>query len=124
MSYFDLTRGELKYAHGTAGAWSTEAIDSDGYVGMHTSVDLDSQDNVHISYHGWSTDYTTSFLRYTNNTAGYWAHETVNSGGKVGKYTSIAIDSSDKVHISYFDEGNSTLRYASAELESAGSNHF
>jgi hypothetical protein len=114
MSYFDLTRGELKYAHGTAGAWSTEAIDSDGYVGMHTSVDLDSQDNVHISYHGWSTDYTTSFLRYTNNTSGYWAHETVNSGGKVGKYTSIAIDSSDKVHISYFDEGSSTLRYASA----------
>jgi len=114
MSYFDLTRGELKYAHGTAGAWNTEAIDSDGYVGMHTSIDLDSQDNVHISYHGWSTDYTTSFLRYTNNTAGYWPHETVNSGGKVGKYTSIAIDSSDKVHISYFDEGNSTLRYASA----------
>jgi hypothetical protein len=114
MSYFDLTRGELKYAHGTAGAWSTEAIDSDGYVGMHTSMALDSQDNVHISYHGWSTDYTTSFLRYTNNTSGYWAHETVNSGGKVGKYTSIAIDSNDKVHISYFDEGNSTLRYASA----------
>jgi hypothetical protein len=114
MSYFDLTRGELKYAHGTAGAWSTEAIDSDGYVGMHTSMALDSLGKLHISYHGWSKDYTTSFLRYTNNTAGYWVHETVNSGGKVGKYTSIAIDSSDNVHISYFDEGSSTLRYASA----------
>jgi hypothetical protein len=114
MSYFDLTRGELKYAYGTAGAWYTAAIDSDGYVGMHTSIALDSEYNVHISYHGWTTGPTTSFLRYANNTAGYWAHETVNSGGKVGKYTSIGIDSSDNVHISYFDEGNSTLRHASA----------
>ena len=34
------------------------------------------------------------------------------SGGDVGECTSIAIDTADKVHISYYDSSNSDLKYA------------
>jgi len=90
----------------------TETVDDTALVGEYTSIALDSSNKVHISYHGWSTDYTTSYLKYANNTSGYWVTQTVNSGGNVGKYSSIALDSSDNVHISYYDEANGSLKYA------------
>jgi len=112
ISYFNLSDGTLKYATNASGEWECETVDSNGYVGMYTSIDLDSSDKAHISYHGWSTDSTTSYLKYANNTSGYWVAQTVNSGGNVGKYSSIALDSSDNVHISYYDEANGSLKYA------------
>lgn len=114
ISYFDLENGDLKYANGNAGSWNSETVDTVGYTGMYTSLALDSNENIHISYYGWTTATVTSFLKYANNTSGYWTTENVNSGGKVGKYSSLAIDSGDKVHISYYDEANSTLLYAAA----------
>ena len=36
----------------------------------------------------------------------------MDSSGDVGRYTSIAIDTADKVHISYSDVSNEDLMYA------------
>jgi len=41
-----------------------------------------------------------------------WKIETVDSAGWVGQWTSIALDSSNYPHISYYDEINHTLKYA------------
>jgi hypothetical protein len=43
-----------------------------------------------------------------------WHIETVDgsSGGNVGKFTSLAIDTHGNLHIAYFDEGHNALRYA------------
>ena len=112
ISYFDSSDGNLKYATNASGEWECETVDTNDYVGMYISIALDSSNKVHISYHGWSTDYPTSYLKYANNTSGYWVTQTVNSGGNVGKYSSIALDSSDNVHISYYDEANGSLKYA------------
>ncbi len=41
-----------------------------------------------------------------------WQYTTVDSGGSVGRYTSIALDSQDHPHISYNDSTNESLKYA------------
>jgi len=51
---------------------------------------------------------------------GDWHNETVDSTGIVGHYTSIALDSSNSPHISYYDNAKVALKYATvtrAELE-------
>ena len=52
------------------------------------------------------------FRRTTTSDAASWIVEAVDSPGTVGYYTSIAVDSSNKVHISYEDQVNSDLKYA------------
>jgi len=41
-----------------------------------------------------------------------WTIETVNSSSDVGEHKSIAIDASDNIHISYYDNTNKDLKYA------------
>ena len=41
-----------------------------------------------------------------------WHIETVDGTGSVGLYSSIALDSSDYPHISYYDHTNDNLKYA------------
>jgi hypothetical protein len=49
---------------------------------------------------------------YITNAGGTWIREVVDTGG-VGKFTDIAIDAENKVHISYYDYFHEDLRYAS-----------
>jgi len=43
---------------------------------------------------------------------GVWVSETVDSAGVVGWDTSVAVDSTGKVHISYYDASNGALKHA------------
>jgi hypothetical protein len=76
-------------------------------VGEDTSIAIDSQGKVHISY----GDYTNYDLKYITNTTGIWVVETLDRTGNVGWYNSIAVDSKGKVHISYDDFTNYDLKY-------------
>jgi PKD repeat protein len=62
----------------------------------------------HISYY----DSTNGDLKYARWMGSFWANQTIDSGGDVGKYTSIALDSNDYPHISYYDSTNGDLKYA------------
>lgn len=101
MSYYDSTNGDLKYATNVSGLWVSTVVDSSGNVGKFCSIALDSNDKVHISYVYCSSTSTHGNLKYATNASGSWVKITVDPYGAIKSYTSIAIDSNDKVHISY-----------------------
>jgi len=59
-------------------------------------------------YSDWSGAYS-----FTTEESPEWHIETVDSAGIVGEYTSLALDSSGYPHISYYDQTNADLKYAS-----------
>jgi hypothetical protein len=86
----------------------------DNHSGTHNSIATDSLNHVHISYGmggGFHFNNVDS-LKYATNASGNWVITTIDSAGDVGGYTSIAIDSGDNVHISYYDYTNQDLKYA------------
>ncbi len=57
-------------------------------VGLYTSIAVDGNDYVHISYY----DAINKDLKYATNASGQWVTSVVNSKGTVGKYTSIDVE--------------------------------
>ena len=99
----------------TGGVIPSGIIDSNGNVGEYASIAIDSNGFKHISYYDatiYGTPSAIYDLKYATDTSGSWVVTTVDTAGNVGQYTSIAIDSNDVVHISYFDDTNNDLKYA------------
>jgi len=117
ISYYDETNGDLKYARWNGIAWERQTVDSGGDVGTVTSIAIDSHDHPHISY----CDETNGDLKYATLADGAWEIQTVDgagSGPNVIIYgSSLALDSSDRPHISYLEVVSSVgydfnLKYA------------
>ena len=89
--------GTYYYGDAEVFVFYKEPVDRD--VGMHTSMDLDSLDNPHISYY----DSDNGYLKYAKRAGNMWRIETVDYSDDVGQYGSIALDISDNPHISYYD---------------------
>ena len=100
---------ELKLFYKTAGVWKNESLEGGvgSYTGCHSSLAIDSQDQVHISYQNVST----FDLKYIHKSGGNWVSELLDSDNTTGKSTSLALDSSEHPHISYQRTTGGTLRY-------------
>ena len=85
---------------------SIQTIDRIGYVGEDTSIAVDSNDRIHISYY----DATNTALKYATDASGSWINSTIDSTNDVGGCTSIAVDSNDGIHISYYNATDSALK--------------
>jgi hypothetical protein len=112
ISYADSTNNDLKYAYYDGSQWVIEVADSAGDVaaGAYTSIDLDSTGKVHISYYQSRTPFLD--LKYARRDGpATWFTQTVTSAGNVGRYSSLALDSSDLPCIAYSDEMNHYLGY-------------
>lgn len=68
-------------------------------TGLYCNLDIGSDNTVHMSHY----DYLNKNLLYTTNAAGNWITIIIDSTGQVGEYNSIAIDSNNFAHISYFE---------------------
>lgn len=111
IASFDSTRGDLRISGSPGvGKFDTQIVDMIGIVGQYASLTLDSRTYPypHISYY----DETQGDLKYARWDGNKWVIETVESGGNVGLYTSLALDSNDYAHIAYYDETRGDLRYA------------
>lgn len=115
--------GSLKYITNSTGAWSRSTIDSEGDVGVESSLDLDSSDKVHISYF----DASNFHLKYATNISGGWVTDTVDNSLNSGYFSSLAARPGMGVHISYRDatqsiwyETNISGTWVSEKVGSAG----
>jgi hypothetical protein len=119
ISYFDNTNGALKIATCNnptcTTSTTTTTIDSAGNVGLSTSITIGTNGNPIISYY----DITNGVLKVAacKNPTCTGATElerstntTIDSGGAVGGYTSIAIGTNGNPIISYYDQDNSALK--------------
>ncbi|PKM83265.1 MAG: hypothetical protein CVU89_00475 [Firmicutes bacterium HGW-Firmicutes-14] len=85
--------------------WNFDIMDSIGSVGYNTSIAVDPNEKVHISY----IDMTNGKLKYMTNTSGSWVTwEVIGSAGNYA--TSIAADADGHCHIVYSDT-NGDLKY-------------
>jgi hypothetical protein len=101
----------IYFASPAQAVYYISTIDSTGDVGTYSSIAVDSNNKVYISY----IDNSNHALKYATNASGSWVTITLECSENVGGYTSIAIDSNNKVHISYYDQTNGDLKYATNE---------
>jgi hypothetical protein len=89
--------------------FSSERVDAPKWFHWMNShslrIDSTTNRNPHIVYGG-------DHLYYASYTGSAWQVETVDSAYGVGKYASLALDSNNRPHISYYDSVNGALKYA------------
>ena len=86
----------LKYAQRAGGAWTSEVVE-DGFLGEYNAIALDSHGAPYISY----LDYAHSQLKVAHRTPAGWQIEVIDGVQWFGGFTSIAVDSQDRPHITY-----------------------
>jgi hypothetical protein len=81
------------------------------------SLDIDSKGNPHFSYFDVKQNLNQTYdLNYVYWDGSKWIFEIVDSGGDVGDYCSLALDSKDYPHICYYDNTKPYgLKYAYRE---------
>jgi len=104
-SYYDASNKDLRSTSSVAD--TDDPIDTEGNVGMWSSIAVDGNDKVHISYY----DETNGDLKYATNASGAWVTETVDSTGTTGLYTSIAVDADGIPCIVYYYDRPSDSSY-------------
>ena len=90
-------------------SWSTPiSLDSTDLVGFYSSLAIDSNDNLHVTY----VDATNQNLEYTTYDGSSWSTPiSLDSTDSVGYQSSLAIDSNDNLHVTYRDATNRNLEY-------------
>lgn len=86
--------------------WNIQTIDYEGRVGVHVSLDLDSNGKPHIAHY----EGLNGTLKYSYLSDSGWIHQTIDNSFDTGWYPSIALGGDDSVHISYLSNGS--LKYA------------
>jgi PKD repeat protein len=95
ISYCDWTSKNLKFAKWTGSTWNVEVVDDSNYVGNYNYMELGSDGFAHIGY----TDFPNS-IKHAKHNGGTWNIEIASE--ICGGYTTMALDSDDYPHISYF----------------------
>jgi len=118
IGYRDAISYAMKYATNAAGAWDLQTVDNEVTLDPATSLAIDTNNKVHMSFSLYSADTGTStqVLNYATNSSGQWVTTAVDRQTVFGE-SSIAVDSLNNVHIAYraydYLKYNRLLKYAS-----------
>ena len=115
LTYRRESDGTLRYSHYDGNFWNESVLTVGGVVeAYHSSIAIDSNGTIHIAYANCpqGPSCLTGHVRYINNEGGIWNEILLESTMKGGWSTSLAINSSDIVHVVY------------GYLDTPGNNHF
>ena len=122
IAYFDEKYDDLKYAVWDRGdGWFVKTVDGNinpiTNVGSMCSLGLYDPKDFGVRATPWISylDFSHSNLKVAkliNLNQNRWDREVVDSNGTTGWWTSIAVESVSKVHISYYNASNGDLKYA------------
>jgi hypothetical protein len=112
IAYYDVYRGDLHVAYHDGIAWRLEAIETQGKVGYYASLAIDSSNRAHVGYQYVDDGDVRYASDVTDDVSASWSIEVVDDENDVGGYLSLALDSHDLPHISYYDGANGDLKYA------------
>ncbi|MCZ7584661.1 MAG: hypothetical protein M5R36_15725 [Deltaproteobacteria bacterium] len=128
ISYYDATADDLGYATNASGTWAASIVESTvNNDGRYTSIAIDSANEIWISYYD-NTDLDLRVAHYSDVTAALtWTTELMYDNSNSGRYSTIAVDSSDDVHIGFQGDGayllyatNSTGTWAAETVDNDG----
>ncbi len=106
ISYYD-SDGALKYALYDGAEWQIETVDVEGSFDFYSSLVLDAIGQPHISYRVYGG------LTYAWHDGQAWQTETVDDAKEVEmKDVSLALDRTDRPHMSYYADISKDLKYA------------
>ena len=124
IAYYDPDNQSLHMISKSGESWVNETIEDGG--GSWPDNASDSNGDMHVVY-GVETTSTTAIIKVAHQLGDAWTTETLDTlndiGGLARHVTSISIDASDKIHISYgdrkiikyaFQDGNSWTREVAA----------
>ncbi|MEN8194352.1 MAG: FlgD immunoglobulin-like domain containing protein [Bacteroidota bacterium] len=112
VAYQDDTNRTLRYAFYDGSTWQTELVEDTGlYDGNMISMALDASGNPHIThFDSGAANFDLLYVYYDGSS---WQYEEVDTTCNSYRYSSIAIDSDGKAHISHTDDyPGFELRYA------------
>ncbi len=115
ISYHDATNWDLKVLHCgdvacTAGNTAT-SVDTDGNVGLYTSITIGADGRPVVSYFDYFTNYNLKVLRCGNAACtNFNTMISVDTAGNVGSWSSITIGADGLPVVSYFDYTNYDLK--------------
>ena len=103
----------LGYATDKSGQWSSGVVVTSNQVGHSCQIVLDSNDRIHIVTFDDTNDrllYSTKTLAGAHLYTGHWSTSTLTDVDGSHQVFSLAVDSSDTLHLSYY-EGSGDLKY-------------
>ena len=116
LSYYDNSSGIVKVAKcvnaACTGSATITTVDSSGFLAQYTSIAIGTDGLPVVSYYD-STNLDLKVAKCVNAACtGSATITTVDSGGAVGQYTSIAIGTDGLPVVSYYDTANGNLKVA------------
>jgi len=105
ISYYDGINKDLKYARQRGSNFEVFVVDSDGNVGVSSSIAVDSKNRAHISY----IDITNRDVKYAESVNGLFEVTVIDTSDLYSFQTAMDIDSNDRPNIVY---GGFGLKYA------------
>jgi hypothetical protein len=110
IAYYDMCYDSLKYAIKNGSSWDIEIVESGRGVGYCISLELDSNDYPHLAT--VQTHPNREYdVKYAYWDGSRWRRDVVEAGHHQ-ENCSLALDSAERPHITYYDWDTSRLKYA------------